>query len=418
MRRPFLILSLTLVGADLRAQYPATDSAAVARQQWRGAAEALRAGDTTRAFAALTRAATAWPVQPAYSGALARLAASTGRADAALTALAQLNALGSGWTPTDPSFGRLTTDPRFQRAVHDMEAATATMERSRIAWTVADPTLRAEGVAVDSATGRWFLSSLRHRKVVVREQNGDVRDFVTPAQDGLDGVYGMAVDRRRGVLWVASSANEEQIGYAPTDEGRSALFAFDLQTGALKAKVTLPPINGGHLLGDVIVTPRGTLFASDSRYPALYRIPVGALPGIAEVVVERHPLFRSLQGMEPSADERFLFLADYSHGLLRVDLASREVTTVLAPAGVTLLGIDGMAGDGTGGLIAVQNGIAPVRVIRLQLDREERVVERLTVLDRPPFGDGEATLGVRVGASFVYVATAPASLRILDLTLR
>jgi hypothetical protein len=163
----------------------------------------------------------------------------------------------------------------------------------------------------------------------------------------------------------------------------------------------------------VIVTPRGTVFASDSRSPAVYRIPAGALPTIAEVAAAGSPAFRNLQGMVLTPDERTLYLADYSHGLLRVDLRTGAVTGLPAPAGQTLLGIDGMVSGGPGRLLAVQNGISPVRVIAIHLDRAGVAVARIEVLDRPELTPGEATLAVRNGPEMAYVATRPGAIRTL-----
>jgi hypothetical protein len=122
--------------------------------------------------------------------------------------------------------------------------------------------------------------------------------------------------------------------------------------------------------------------------------------------------------MVVSADETRMYLADYTHGLFLVDLVARTVRNLPPPAGATLLGIDGMADGGAGRLIVVQNGFAPVRVAMVQLDRAGTAVAGLDVLDRPPLAPGEATLGVRVGGSFVYVGTSPAVLRTLDIPSR
>ena len=417
MRRAPLIL--VLLAPSLAAQgRPAADSAAVARQQMRAATQALEAGDSTGALAAVQRAASAWPAQPAYVRAFARVAARLGRPEMAIAALDRVTALGASWDPADPWFAALAGSDAFRAAAARMTAATVPMTRSGVAWALGDTTLHPEGVAIDPATGRWFVGSIAQRRVVVRTADGRVRDFIAPGAGGLDGAFGLAVDARRGLLWVASAAVPEMAGFQPAMAGRSALLGYDLATGAFRLRVELPPSDGGHQLGDVIITGRGTLFATDSRAPVVYRVDAGPPPAVASVVAEGQPLFRSLQGMVPDRDERALYVADYSHGLLRLDLTSGAAERVAPPAGGTLVGIDGMTDDGEGGLVAVQNGIAPVRVIRLRLDRTGTAVTELQVLDRPDFGAGEATLGVRAGRSFVYVATSPPMLRSLDLDRR
>ena len=100
-----------------------------------------------------------------------------------------------------------------------------------------------------------------------------------------------------------------------------------------------------------------------------------------------------------------MYVADYSHGLLRVSLTSKRVNPLTAPRGVTLLGVDGLYWH-RGALIGVQNGVTPARVVRFCLDPGGRSVRRLEVLDRNPAVADEPTLGVIEGDSLVYVATS------------
>ena len=118
-----------------------------------------------------------------------------------------------------------------------------------------------------------------------------------------------------------------------------------------------------------------------------------------------HPLFRSLQGMAIVPDGRTMYVADYSHGILRVDLVTRTATALRPAPGVTLLGIDGLyLRDGT--LIGVQNGVVPARVVRLCLDDAHALVQHIQVLDRNPDLADEPTLAAIVGDSLYYVATS------------
>lgn len=412
------LLVLALLGVPaLQAQ---TDGATIAerangaRAEWRAAGERLRAGDSLSALAHLDSAEALWPTQTAYTRAVARMAGRLGLADRAFAALDRLTTFGAEWEMLDPAYIRINEDPRFEAALRRNRAATAPLERSRVRWEVGVDSLLPEGVASDSVTGRLFVSSLRWKKVLVREGDGRVHDFFPSGAGGVGCVLGMAIDRPRAILWVAS-ADAGPIGEYPEFNGTSALYAFDLRTGAFRHRVDLPPAEEGHQLGDVIVTPRGTLFASDSRAPVLFTIAAGPVPALASVAAQRDPRFRNLQGMVATRDESVVYLADYSHGLLRVDLRTTGVTMLPPPAGTSLLGIDGMVSGGPGRLIGVQNGISPVRLIEIRLDPTGLAVTGVEVLDRPPFEEGEATLATRSGGELLYVATAPVRIRSLPL---
>ena len=117
------------------------------------------------------------------------------------------------------------------------------------------------------------------------------------------------------------------------------------------------------------------------------------------------PLLLSAQGLALDSAERTLFVADYARGLLRVDLASREVRPLDAPDDVMALGIDGLYAVGPD-LIGVQNGNSPHRVVRLRLDADGQRIAGLEVLERAHPDYAEPTLGVVVGRDFYYVAAS------------
>lgn len=213
----------------------------------------------------------------------------------------------------------------------------------------------------------------------------------------------MAVDSARGTLWVATTALPRMEGYAAADSGRVGVYGFDLETGRLARKAWMArDSSAAHTFGDVAIAPNGDVYVSDSQAPWILEMRAGS---DSLVPVLTHPLFRSLQGMAITPDGATMYVADYSHGLLRVSLASKTVSVLAAPPGVTLLGVDGLYWH-RGALIGVQNGVMPARVVRFCLDPSGRSVRRLEVLDRNPAVADEPTLGAIEGDSFVYIATS------------
>lgn len=409
MPRSLALLFVVLVGPfPLAAQSPeeAVERATAARADWRGAGEALASHDTNAALAALDRASRAWPTQSAYPAALFHLAVAARRPDAALRAARGLLAIGLGVRVSDAEEGQLHDVAGWPALADSLRAAGAPLERSAVFRALADTLFHPEGVAHDPASGRWFLSSVRQRRIVAIDPTGAVIPLVAAGQDGLDAAFGMVVDPRRGVLWVASSAVPEEQGYDSASAGRAALFAFDLRSARLRARVALPPSDPGDAVGrqvgDLALAPNGDLYASDPVGRAIYRVRAGTLPSVVEVVTT-DLLLRSPQGMVVSPDGAAMIVADYSHGLVRVDLRNRAVTYLPPPPGATLLGVDGLALAGPGRLVAIQNGVSPTRVVAIDLDRGWRRVTGLRVIDRPAF-DGEPTLGSVVGERFYYVA--------------
>ena len=401
---PIVTLAHAQAAAAASAMAPRADSAQRARAAFRLAMAAYAQRDLASARREMLRAADVWPTQQVYLEAAAKLAAMTGDTADAARWLDRLTALGIGTSVrTDTVFRAMRAAPAFGAAAARLETATAPAVRSRVRLTVADTMLYPEGVAFDSRHGRFFVGSVRQRRVVAVERDGRVHDFVPARSDGLAGVFGMAVDSVRHVLWVATTALPRMEGFTPADSGRVGVYGYDLESGRLVRSVWMARDSSvAHTFGDVAVAPNGDVYVSDSESPWILRLASGS-DSLTRFVT--HPLFRSLQGMAITPDGATMYVADYSRGLLSVSLASRTVSPLAAPQTMTVLGVDGLYWQ-RDALVGVQNGVIPARVVRFCLDSGGRSVRRVELLDRNPAVADEPTLGAVVGDSLFYVATS------------
>jgi DNA-binding beta-propeller fold protein YncE len=271
-----------------------------------------------------------------------------------------------------------------------------------VAFSLPETDLLTEGIAYDPKEKTFYVGSVHHRKIVRIDRAARVADFVTEARDSLWAPLGMKVDPARRVLWVAVSAVPQMSGFTPSDSGRSGLFRYDLASGRLTGRFLVPPDGAQHALGDVTISGSGDVYASDSRSPAIYLVRAGADS------VERFltsPQLLSAQGMALSPDERTMYLADYSRGILRIDLPTRAVTLLPTSDTVLALGIDGLyLVDGR--LVGIQNGVAPHRVVRLTLSPTGDSIAAGEVLERAHPRYAEPTLGVILGHDLCYVANS------------
>ncbi len=336
---------------------------------------------------------------PRSIGALYNLAcaeALLGREADAAALLGRLAAMGLAPDAAgDPDFERVKGSPTVQQAFSRLAENRRPIERSEVAFTLPDKALITEGVAHDPKTGAFFVSSVRQRKVVRRDAEGAVRDFVPAGRDGLLAALALAVDPARRVLWVSSMAMPQMDGYRKEQEGQSFVLEYDLDSGHLRRKL-LPPVAGGRV-ADLAVGPVGDLVVSDPITGRLYRLEKEGL----RVLVEQGPL-ASAQGLAFAPDGR-LFVADYAQGPARVDVRTGEVRLLDVPADAAVTGIDGLVWDGRG-LVGIQNGTEPNRVVRMTLEGD-RVTE-VAVLERAHPRFDEPTLGVVVGDALFYVANS------------
>lgn len=395
--------AVLIAGAPpVRAQAEA-DSARVAREAWRQAIPLARRHEWDAARALVRRAFDAWPVQQAYISGYAALSArvlDTAETVRALDLLADLGL--SHDLVADEGFTGLRDAPALAAVSRRLAVNAAPLVRSRIAAALSEADFFPEGMSHDPSSGVWYLASVRHRKVTRVHRDGTADDLVTEGQDGLWSVLGVRADPASGTLWVTTAALPYMVNYAAADSGRSAIYAFELATGRLKTRYLLPSSPAGHLLGDLVVAPNGDLYATDSQDPVIWRI----LRGSGEVQeFLRHPLFRSLQGPTVDPTGRTLYVADYSHGVLAVDINTRRARVVPTPPRTTAVGIDGLVWH-DGSLIGVQNGVTPPRIIRLRLDRNGARIVALEVLDRHLPLASEPTIGTVWGNRYFYVANS------------
>ncbi|MGV3708395.1 MAG: hypothetical protein ACO1Q7_06100 [Gemmatimonas sp.] len=377
-----------------------------ARAHYRAALEALAGGDTSAALNKLDAAAKSFPPQPSYADALLHLAVRNRNVGYATTALRHANGVGMAIPSAHQLAMAMDADSSF-RNNRDLQQERREQQQYRNAlnagtvWRLLkDSSLFAEGVGRDARTGTLYVTSLNHRNVRIVEPNGDERWLMTNVPATMGGPYGVAVDTARGIVWVSSSG-------APTlpdsvTAERAALFAIATADGRIVRRIALQTSDRRASPGDLALSRSGDVFVSDAAAGILWSIRAGADTAIPY----RHPLFRSLQGIALSDNARVLWVADYSHGLLRVELRGDSVLAVRvadAPKSTTV-GLDGLVRHGTT-LVGVQNLFSPSQVVRMMLDSTGTRILKQETIDRHDAALSP-TGGVMAGNQFVYIGNS------------
>ena len=242
-----------------------------------------------------------------------------------------------------------------------------------------------EGVAWDARSQQMFASGVEDGALLVRE--GDRwRRAVLPY--GTAGLFGMAVDQRRGILWMASGI----AGPTRNKSGFRGLIGVTSQGFEPVAKLGLPAGETQAQPGDVAVGPDGTVYVSDGVAGGVYFCKPGCT-ALAPLVPSA--TFGSAQGMAVSRDGSFLYVADYDRGLFKLDLKKPKVAMPVSP----MKGIDGLVRDGDA-LIAIVNGDGR-KIVRVTFDASGTPSQELLAT---PAGPGDPTLGTIVERRLVYVA--------------
>jgi sugar lactone lactonase YvrE len=329
---------------------------------------------------------------------LAKAEAMLGDKDSALRRLMVYSK--SGLTLADPGaaaeFVSLKNSPEFQTVIERVKAARAPRSASELFLTLPEADLIAEDIAYDSRGDEFYISSVRQSKILAIDGLGASREFARGAWP----ILALGVDSKRRILWASTAAMQEGIGFRKEDEGRSALLKYSLDTGVLLKRYDLAN-DAKHSLGDMTISAAGDVYVSDGEGAVYW---VDHAKDRLEILVPKG-VFHSPQTPALSADGRRLLVPDYSRGIGIVDLATRQVKLLEHPRELSLGGIDGMYLSGRT-LIAIQNGTAPERLIRMTLDAALTGVLAWETIEANWTGLGDPTHGVVVGDQFYFIANS------------
>lgn len=364
-------------------------SAGEAEPRWvmlnREASQAVKAKDYGRLRAALNELG---PLLPGNARILYKLAAAEarlGHADAALDRLQDLAAAGLVYDfKTDEDFASLRAAPRFSDILQQVDQNRKPVSRAAPVAALSEPDLLPEDMAYDAARRRFLIGSVTRAKIVT----ADGKPFAKAAWP----IMALRVDARRGILWAAMGWIPNCAQCDPADKDKTALVAFELDSGALIKRID-SPVKG--LLGDMTISREGDLYVSEGSYGAVLRLKAG---GASLERLDAPGEFPSPQTPALSADERTLYVPDYVRGIAALDLTTHAVRWLQPARGIVLNGIDGFYSHGDS-FLAVQNGVTPERLVLFSQD-----LTKQTILETNTPGLGEPTHGTFVDDTFYFIA--------------
>jgi len=339
--------------------------------------------------------------QPRHVGAIyvaARTAAALGDEATAIVWLDRLEEVGLDDELDPDDFGAFAQTPAYRERAARFAARSKPIGKAARVTELRCAGLLPEGTAWDPKRRELLVSSGRRRTVVAVAADGACRDIVPEADGGLLAVLGMTVDAATDTLWVASVAAPFMLDPKPAEPGRTMISRIDLARGRVAASY---PLAVPGLLNDVALAPDGTVYTSESRGGAVYRLPRdgGALrPVLAAGSLESPNGIALLPGGE-------LLVADFDGLALVRDPggSAPRVVRLTTPDQLYLGGIDGLA-RARDGVIAIQNLVGRTRIWKLAIDAGGARVTRATVLMRGHPDFLNPTTGAVVGDRLLFVA--------------
>lgn len=339
------------------------------------------------------------PDYPRYLLNLANAEIKLGNKQEALVTLKRVADMGIVFRyENDPDLQSVSSLTEYKEMAKQVSENRKPVTQSEQQTVIQEKGLIAEGIAYDETSKAFFLGSVRKRKILKLDQHGNVSEF-SKQSDSLFGAFGMKVDPQRSHLWVCSSVVPEMEGFNEQLKGRASVLKYDLKTNTMIKRYLLPASTKGNIFGDLTVSPEGDVYITDSQNPEVYVI--SAVTNKLELFL-KSDYFLSPQGIDVIPNKNKLVMSDYSQGIFIIDIKTKEVTLLGTPLGKTFLGMDGIYYDGEG-IIGVQNGINPNRIVRIRFNKVLTTVQGMDILEvnNPSFDD--PTLGTLVHGVFYYL---------------
>ena len=271
--------------------------------------------------------------------------------------------------------------------------------QSDTAFVVTDKSLHVECIASGETDNTFYLGSI-HKRKILKIENGVVRDFTSPEQDGLTAVFGIKVDKRKKILWACASPVPEMQNF--DSSARSGVFKYDIHTRKLLHKYVVPTDVQNSVFGDLVLGADGKVYVSDSKNNIIFF--VNEITDRLEVFYKADE-FWNIQGITFSEDQHNLFIADYVKGLYKLDVSNKALSKVEPDFEASIKAIDGLTFHKKG-LIAIQNGIFPMRVTKYHLDASGKVLSSYQVIDAGHPAFNEPTIGCVSKDTYYYVANS------------
>jgi hypothetical protein len=264
--------------------------------------------------------------------------------------------------------------PAAPKAALTIAAAPAT-ELTRFSTDRFSPA----GLAYDEVSRRFlFGDALGRRLFVVGEGSSRAVDLVRAEGAGFHDVTALAIDARRGDLWVTSTAANGTAG---------AIHRLQLISGRALATFEAPS-GTGLALHDVAVATNGTVLVLDSGARRILRLRNPRTPDAKSVDTAMPLDVADASSLAVTDSDRFAYVA-HANGIARLDLQSRTSREVTTSTGVSLanferirwhrnslVGVQVLA-DGSRGLVVLRlnragNAVSAGSLIDPTLDREAR----------------------------------------------
>lgn len=298
----------------------------------------------------------------------------------------------------DDDFTLIHNSPNYYKLLELKKNLNDSVANAVKQLILSEKELHPEGLVFLKNQKLGLATSIRKRKIVSFDlQTGKCSDWLF--EEKMLAVFSIKEDTKSEFLWVATAAIPEMENYTKELEGKAEILKVAIQSKKIVKRYS---IDGFHVFGDLVVTKNDVVYISDSNKPILYKIENDSLTEWLNLEKEAF----NLQGVTLNDSEDKLFIADYLKGILTVSLKDKSKQWMQFPQGTTQKGIDGLTFYNNT-LIAIHNGVTPIRIIQYFLNNAQNQMESFKILDHNRAQFKEPVLGTIKENSFYFFGNSP-----------
>ncbi len=339
------------------------------------------------------------PFHPTYTYNLAAAFALNGKENEAITVLQKVVLMNHTTAfETDDDFKSIANSEGFQQILGLKKVQEQTISNSNKIVSLSEKELHPEGLEFLPKSNLWLASSIRKRKIVsFNVKTGKCSDWFI--DDQLYAVFSIKKDASEQFLWVATAVIPEMERFSADLDGKAAVLKIDIKT---KKVVQRFEMEGNHVFDDLYVTKTNEVYVSDSNKPIIYKIQSDVMAEWISLEKEAY----NLQGITMNADESKLFIADYLKGISVISLRDKSRQWLTFPDGTIGKGMDGLCFYKSS-LIAVQNGVKPIRLVQFNWNEEQNTITGFRIIDHNRSEFNEPALATIVKDRLYFFANSP-----------
>lgn len=339
------------------------------------------------------------PFHPTYTYNFAAALALNGKEEEAISVLQKVVLMNQTTAfETDDDFKSISNSEGFRQILMLKKKQEQTISNSVKIVSLSEKELHPEGLEFLPKSNLWLASSIRKRKIVSFDsKTGTCADWFS--DDQLYAVFSIKKDSKGQFLWVATAAIPEMERFSADLEGKAAVLKIDIKT---KKVVQRFEMEGNHVFGDLYVTKTNEVYVSDSNKPIIYKIQNDVMSEWISLEKEAY----NLQGIAMNADESTLFVADYLKGISVISLKDKSRQWLTFPDGTIGKGIDGLCFYKST-LIAIQNGVKPIRLVQFNWNDEQKTITGFRIIDHNRAELNEPALAIIVKNKLYFFANSP-----------